>query len=120
VTGELFMTNTREDLETMNHKRYQSFDTQLDSDEEPLRYCFNELLGRFKPDNYEIEIGKRDFSRYIVAKVRKISNMIENIIWFQSVSYQIDRPLALEIINKIQENLDLGKGEEFNKPKERE
>ena len=113
------MTYIPKDLKTMNYKRYQSFDTQLSSDEEPFRDHFNELLERFKPDSYEIGIGESDYSRYIVAKVRKISNTIENIVWFQSVSYQIDRPIDLEIINKIQKNLDLGKNEEFNKPKER-
>ncbi|MCY7334678.1 MAG: hypothetical protein LH613_00435 [Chamaesiphon sp.] len=110
------MTYTREDLKTMNHKRYQSFDTQLSSDEEPFRDYFNKLLGKFKPDSYEIRIGEGDCGRDIVAKVRKISNKIENIVWFQYGSRSIDRPLTLERINKIQENLDLGETKEFNRP----
>jgi hypothetical protein len=112
------MTYIPEDVETMNCRPYQSFDTQLFRDEEPFRNHFNELLKKFKPDSYEIGIGAVNYGRYIVAKVRNISNKIENIIWFQSNSYPINRPLDLEIINKIQKNLDLGKSEEFNKPKE--
>jgi hypothetical protein len=73
-----------------------------------FRDYFNKLLEKSKPESYEIMRGKGDYGRDIVAKVRKISNMVENIVWFQYGSRPIDQPFTLERINKIQENLDQG------------
>jgi hypothetical protein len=101
--------NTPDRVEAMKHKHYRSFDTQLSSDAEPFRNYFNELLRKFEPESYKIWIGEgEDYGRDIVAKIRKISSDIDNIVWFQYGSRPIEQPLTLEIVNKIQENLEQG------------
>jgi hypothetical protein len=100
--------NTPENIEVTKYTHYMSFEAQLSSDAKPFRNYFNELLRKFKPESYEIWICETNYDRYIVAKIRKISSDIDNIVWFQHGSRPIEQPLTLEIVNKIQENLEQG------------
>lgn len=107
------MPNTQEKLK-LNYDRYD-FNTTLPSDINHLKIHLDQLLINFNSENYEVSIGiSEDYQRYIVAKVSKISDTtVENIIWLLYGMRQIDNPITLERVNKIRENLDRGKVQEF-------